>query len=83
MREAPEKSTSARVPSASARTVELVLSMSIPSGTLAPTSSPIETRRIAGVSGDPREPFRDAGYGDQSQRNDGQRHSIQNRSINP
>ena len=36
-----------------ARAVELVLSMSIPSRTLGPTRSPIETNRIAGVIGDP------------------------------
>ena len=53
MREASEKSTSASVASASARTVELVLEISIPSRTLGPTRSLMETNRIAGVIGDP------------------------------
>jgi len=57
MREASEKRTRARVASASARTVELVLSMSIPSRTLGPTRSPIETNRIAGVIGVPDSRF--------------------------
>ena len=53
MREASEKRTNASVASASARTVELVLEISIPSRTLGPTRSPMETNRIAGVIGDP------------------------------
>jgi hypothetical protein len=60
MREESEKRTSASVASASARTVELVLSMSIPSRTLGPTRSPIETNRIAGVIGDPDTGFETA-----------------------
>ena len=72
MREASEKSTSASVASASARTVELVLEMSIPSRTLGPTRSPIETNRIAGVIGDPDSRFETAANGDQRQRDDRQ-----------
>ena len=53
MREASAKRTSARVASASARTVELVLERSIPSRTLGPTRSPTATNRIAGVIGEP------------------------------
>ena len=60
MREASEKSTSASVASASARTVELVLAMSISSRTLGPTRSPIETNTIAGVIGDPDSRFETA-----------------------
>ena len=60
MREASEKSTSASVASASARTVELVLEMSTPSRTLGPTRIPIETNRIAGVIGDPESRFETA-----------------------
>ena len=53
MREASENSTSARVASASVRTVTLVLEMSTASRTSGPISSPIDTNRIAGVIGDP------------------------------
>jgi hypothetical protein len=60
MREASEKSTSASVASARARTVELVLSRSIPSRTLGPTKSPSVTNRIAGVIGDPDSGFETA-----------------------
>ena len=57
IREASEKSTSASVASARARTVELVLEMSIPSRTWDPTRRPIETNMIASVSGVPETRF--------------------------
>ena len=60
MLEASEKSTSASVASASARSVELVLAMLISSRTLGPTRSPIETNTIAGVIGDPESRFETA-----------------------
>ena len=60
MLEASEKSTSASVASASARSVELVLAMLISSRTLGPTRSPIETNSIAGVIGDPDSRFETA-----------------------
>ena len=53
MREASQNSTSASVASASVRTVPLVLSRSIPSSTLGPTSRPTATKTIAGVIGEP------------------------------
>ena len=53
MREASENSTRARVASAKVRTVELVLSTSIPPSTCGPTSRPKATNNIVGVSGVP------------------------------
>ena len=53
MREASQKSTSARVASARVRTVPLELSRSMPSSTWGPTSSPTATNTIAGVTGVP------------------------------
>ena len=53
MREASQNSTSANVASASVRTVPLVLSRSIWSSTLGPTSKPTATKTIAGVIGVP------------------------------
>ena len=53
MREASQNNTSASVASASARTVELVLSRSIPSSTWGPANNPTATNTIAGVRGVP------------------------------
>ena len=53
MRDASQNSTSARVASASARTVPLELSRSMPSKTSGPTSNPTATKTIAGVTGVP------------------------------
>ena len=53
MREASQKSTSARVASARVRTVEPVLERSTPSSTSGPTSNPKATNSIAGVIGVP------------------------------
>ena len=81
MREASEKSTSASVASASARTVELVLEMSTSSRTLGPTRSPIETNRIAGVIGDPDSRFETAATAISASATIVSDHSIQIRSI--
>ena len=53
IREASENSTSARVASASARTVEPELERSTSPRTFGPTSTPMTTKRIAGVRGVP------------------------------
>ena len=53
MREASQNNTSARVASASLRTVALELSRSIPPSTSGPTSNPTVTNTIAGVTGVP------------------------------
>ena len=53
MREASQNSTSASVASASARTVPLELSRSIPPSTFGPTSNPTATKTIVGVTGVP------------------------------
>ena len=54
MREASENSTRASVASASVRTVELVLSRSIPSSACGPTSRPTATNSIVGSPACPR-----------------------------
>ena len=53
MREASQNSTSARVASASVRTAELELSVSISPSTLGPTSNPMTTNSIVAVRGVP------------------------------
>ena len=72
-REASQKSTSARVASASVRTAPLVLSRSIPSSTFGPTSRPTATNTIAGVIGEPSSRPRHRGDAEQRERHDGKR----------